>query len=96
MLNKNVTKDIEINQFPNIDDELEQKYINGGGVLSTPDEIHLILLSNKIMPGNPLSISKKAELDIILTPETAAQIGQLLLSEAKKYTTSDDKENYGL
>ncbi|RAP45761.1 MAG: hypothetical protein BZ134_00115 [Methanosphaera sp. SHI1033] len=87
-MNKNVTKDINYDQFPDVDDELEQKYVNGGGVLSTPNEIHLILLSNRIIPGKPLSISRKAEMDIILTPETAEQIGQLLISEAQKYKKS--------
>lgn len=84
-LSKNITKGIKLNQLPVIDEELEQKYINGAGVLSTPQEIHLILLSNKIRSGTPLNISRKAELDIILTPETAEEIGQLLIDEAQKY-----------
>lgn len=87
-MNKNVTKDIIYDDFPDVDEELEQKYVNGGGVLSAPNEIHLILLSNRIIPGNPLSISRKAELDIVLTPETAEQIGHLLISEAQKYKNS--------
>ena len=91
-MNKNITKDIKYNEFPDVDDELEQKYVNSGGVLSTPNEIHLILLSNRIIPGKPLSISRKAEMDIILTPETAEQIGQLLISEAQKNKKSSKNQ----
>lgn len=78
--------EIKIEFHPEISDDLEQKYISGGGVLTTHDAIHLILLSDKIVHGNPINMIQKAELEVILTPKTAREIGNLLISESNKYS----------
>jgi hypothetical protein len=80
------TKKLHITDEIVVDEEnMKQKYVNGGAVLTTSDAIHLLLLSHEIKKGLPVSIIRKTDLDIVLTPKTAKEIGYLLINEANKF-----------
>lgn len=84
--NKNKTKN-EIQLI--IPENMEEVYITGGAIASTPIDIRLILFNDELLKDkdileNKINLVKKAKTEIIMNPKVAKQIRDLIDTELKK------------
>ena len=84
--NKNKTKN-EIQLI--IPENMEEVYITGGAIASTPIDIRLILFNDELLKDkdileNKINLVKKAKTAIIMNPKVAKQIRDLIDTELKK------------
>lgn len=78
---------IEINLV--IPEDMEEFYITGGAIASTHTDIRLILFSDELLKdnnvlGSKVDLIKAAKTEIIMHPNVAKQIRDLIDAELKK------------
>ncbi len=73
-----------------VPEDMAEFYITGGAIASTPTDIRLILFSDELLKddnvlGSKVDLIKTAKTEIIMHPNVAKQIRDLIDSELKKY-----------